>query len=119
MENGMPSIGFNAINEIAREQLRQEEIEIIHRGTMWDVISPDDYRIWKNPETKVYYYMFRDKGRVYSAWNQTFLDYMTTPPTQHVRCVLMPVDDGLQGSIRDVLLAYPPDMWITEGGVLK
>lgn len=115
----MPNIGFNAINEIALEQLHQEEILVMQRDTMIDVCAFPDYRIWKNKDTGMYYYMFKDKGRVYCAVNEIGKDYRSSPPTQMTRCVLMPVDDALQGSFRDILLAHPPDMHIEEGGVLK
>lgn len=115
----MPSIGFNSINEIAREQLTQEEILIIDRVSMSDVQAHEDYRIWKHPSTKWYYYMFKNKGRIYCAVNEIQLDYMTTPPTQHPWCCLMPLDEELQQTFRDIMLKYPPDTQIEEGGVLK
>jgi hypothetical protein len=115
----MPSIGFNAINDVALEQLHEEGIAVVRRDTMIDVIAPYDYRIWKHPEKLVYYYMFRDKGRIYCAFNETGKDYSAKEITITTRCVLMPLEDEMQGIFRDRILSYPPDWYVEEGGVLK
>lgn len=73
-------------------------------------------RIWKNPYTGNYYYLWEDV--VFKGERRVKLDYATNPPTQFDFLLLDVVPPQDQESMRDILIQVVPNANIEEGGVL-
>lgn len=135
--------GFNSISEPAREELQNLGVPVRKENSLWCIFTADydnkvdenrekglsidssDLRkeyvsqkttVWKNPDTKVYFYLIGDI--VFYQRVNHITDFTTYPATTFETTTLDVVDKSDQASKREFLLRFPPNTNFEEGGRL-
>lgn len=91
--------------DLVEEDLRDRWIERTEqRIDLHKAYREQTVRVWKNPDTGTYYYLFNNETLFYS-YKKYQTDHSTTPPTQFEISVLDYPED--QEKFRDILLSRP------------